>query len=407
MAAGGALSRARDRLARLRGLTTVAAEGTVAAADISEEITRAVHRTLGLRTGPPGRTRGLTGLVYRIVRAIARGVGVGARDDHAPQTPATGTSAAALAALNGVVGDRLLADGNPLTTPLSFWHDGAALDLARPAVSASPHLVLAVHGLCLDESCWRVGQGDTAVDLGRAVADAVGGVAIGVRYNSGRHISDNGAELAVAVQALVDAWPVPVESVRVVAHSMGGLVTRSAVAQAQARGLAWPARTAGAVCLGSPHHGSPVERVGAWVHDRLHATRFTAPLARAAELRSAGITDLRWGIVREADWAARDRFELAEDLRTPLPLPPDIPFYAVAASLAPVLGTPADDTLGDGLVPVQSALGAHPDPARALVFTEARVFAGTGHVDLLGDPDVHQQVVRWLAPDGHPTAEPA
>ena len=404
MAAGGTLSRLRDRAARLRGAVTVAADGTVAAADISEEITRAVHRTLGMRTGAPGRTRGITGFVYRTVRRIARLVGLGVRGAPAPSAPPTGVTATALAVLNGVMGDRLAAGGNPLATPLSFWHDGQPLDLASPIVAPTPHLVLTVHGLCLDERCWRVAEGDTVTDIGRAVADAVGGVAVGVRYNTGRHISDNGADLAVGIQALVDGWPVPVESVRVVAHSMGGLVMRSAIAQARARGLTWPDYTTGVVCLGTPHHGSPVERVGKWVHDHLDTTRFTAPLARAAELRSAGVTDLRWGIVREDDWAARDRFEHADDLRTPLALPPGIPFYAVAASLAPVLGTPADETLGDGLVPVSSALGAHPDAKRALVFTHARVFAGPGHVDLLGDAAVQRQVLDWLAPGHLPDA---
>ena len=405
MAAGGALSRTdrrRDRAARLAGLARLAANGTVAAADISEGVTRAVHDALGMRTGPAGRTRGLTGFVYRWVRRIARLVGRGAAQAPAATDAATGTEAGLLAVLNGVMGDRLAADGNPLAIPMSFWVDGCP---ARTVRAGSPHLVLLVHGLCLDESCWKA-RADDETDVGGVAAHLVDGVAVGVRYNTGRHISDNGADLAVGVQALVDGWPVPVRSVTVLAHSMGGLVVRSAFAAAAERGLTWTERVRAVVCLGTPHHGSPVERVGWWVHGRLRAGRFSAPLARAAELRSAGVTDLRWGAVRRSDWHGRDRFGALDDVRAPLPLPDGVPFYAIAGTTARRRGTAADRLVGDGLVPVWSALGEHDDPARRLDFSGTRVLPATGHVRLLTDSAVAAQLTAWLGarPPGHPAA---
>jgi hypothetical protein len=56
--------------------------------------------------------------------------------------------------------------------------------------------------------------------------------------------------------------------------------------------------------------------------------------------------------------------------------------------------------LGDGLVPIDSALGRHRDKARCLAFTEDRQWVGYGmnHLDLLNHAEVYAQLVRWLAP---------
>jgi hypothetical protein len=54
--------------------------------------------------------------------------------------------------------------------------------------------------------------------------------------------------------------------------------------------------------------------------------------------------------------------------------------------------------LGDGLVPQDSALGQHEDPARDLGFPEARraVVRSTGHVELLSSPEVYARLRGWL-----------
>src|ERR1039457_5232634 len=43
------------------------------------------------------------------------------------------------------------------------------------------------------------------------------------------------------------------------------------------------------VFLGTPHHGSALERAGNWVNVLLGLTPYTSPLARIASIRSAGI----------------------------------------------------------------------------------------------------------------------
>ena len=74
-----------------------------------------------------------------------------------------------------------------------------------------------------------------------------------LRYNTGRHISTNGQQFAQMLQALCDAWPIPVESVSLLGHSMGGLIIRSACwyAQSQQANLA-AIPAAGGLSSGTP-----------------------------------------------------------------------------------------------------------------------------------------------------------
>jgi hypothetical protein len=77
--------------------------------------------------------------------------------------------------------------------------------------------------------------------------------------------------------------------------------------------------------------------------------------------------------------------------------------FAVAATTT--RGGPlADRVVGDGLVPVDSALGLHPDPTRDLAFPEARRWIGRGmnHFDLLARREVYRRIRGWLEEPGRP-----
>jgi hypothetical protein len=71
--------------------------------------------------------------------------------------------------------------------------------------------------------------------------------------------------------------------------------------------------------------------------------------------------------------------------------------HAIAASLLEGTGLAAR-LVGDGLVPLDSALGRHRDRARALAFGPGRTWVarGMGHFDLLGRREVYRVVERWL-----------
>jgi hypothetical protein len=116
-------------------------------------------------------------------------------------------------------------------------------------------------------------------------------------------------------------------------------------------------------------------------------------------LRSAGITDLRYGNLLDEDWLQFDRFASKGDLRKSVSLPDGVECFAIAATTGERRGDASDRLLGDGLVPVASALGRHREVAKTLRIPESNqsIFYGTNHLELLSDRDVYAQLKNWHA----------
>ena len=403
--------KAHIRPADIRGLSRLAIDATLGLTRLVETM----HHNIARTPGPLGRyteepTRGITGLVYRTIEGGTRLVG-GGLDAllgqltallETRQTAASATSAtreALLAAVNGVLGDHLAASANPLAIPMQLRVGGQPLDLDAQALAArlpqaGGRILLLVHGLCMNDLQWR----RHGHDHGAALAAAAGCTPLYLHYNSGRHVSSNGHDLAELLEKLVQAWPVPIESLTIVGHSMGGLVARSACHYAQHSGHAWLRQLRQMVFIGTPHHGAPLERGGNWVNVLLELSPYTAALARLAKLRSAGITDLRHGSIVDEDWQQGDRFE-RKRRRQCVPLPQAVPCYAIAATTAASGGKAARTLPGDGLVPLQSALGQHAQRSQDLGIPAAQrmVVHGLHHLDLLDSPEVCALLLRWLS----------
>jgi pimeloyl-ACP methyl ester carboxylesterase len=353
---------------QLRGTSRLAVDATIGISNLVEAMHAKIAR-LPL-TPSRGKTSGITGLVYRSVRGVTKLVGGGLDLALGAMTPLLGQADAdranaVQAALNGVLGDYLEDTANPLATPMSL----------RPLVEGAtgPALVM-LHGLCMNEAQWR----RDGADFPAALA-ALGYQPLGLRYNSGRPIWKNGAEQA----RLLDDVAGPLT---LIGHSMGGLVIRSAIAQAGRR--RWRKRLQTMVTLGTPHHGAPLERGGQQVQQLLNISAYSRPLALLAARRSAGIRDLRHGSLLEADAGRASR----------IPLPKGVACYAAAAALTNDPQGPVARWGGDGLVPVASALGRHREPKRRLTFTEDVTFTGIGHLALQTDPAVLEQLQEWLRP---------
>lgn len=357
---------------QLRGASRLAVDAVTGITDLVE----AMHAEIARRPlmARRHRTSGITGLVYRSVRGVTRLVGGGLDVALAALQPLLADAGperanALQAALNGVLGDYLEATANPLATPMGLH------PLVEGAVDARtrPTLVM-LHGLCMNEAQWR----RDGADFPAALA-ALGYRPLGLRYNSGRAIWRNGAELA----ELLDSVPGPLT---LVGHSMGGLVARSAIAQA--RGRHWPKRLQRLVTLGTPHQGAPLERGGQQVQQLLAISAYSRPLALLAARRSAGIRDLALGSLLEADAGKASR----------IALPAGVACYAVASTTTKKPSGPPARWLGDGLVPVASALGQHREAARRLAFTDTALFTGLGHLGLQTDAAVLAQLQAWLTP---------
>ena len=361
-----------------------------------------------VRARPDERTRGVTGLVYKSVRGVTRVVGASADalfewlGPTLTQADAGGLPRAereaVVAALNGVVGDHLAATGNPLAIAMALRHEGRTLVLDRPTLrlrlpEATPRVLVLMHGLCMNDLQWqRDGH-----DHGAALARDAGYTPVYLHYTSGLSVSTNGRVLAHLMERLLDAWPVPIERLTLLGHSMGGLVARSALyhgALASRGSLRWPARVDDLVSLGTPHQGAPLERAGQGVDLLLGAAPYAAPLARLGKIRSAGIRDLQHGeiVVSGSDGHGTHR-------RAQVPLPASARCFAIAGCLGPASGSLKGQVLGDGLVPVASALGQHREPARRLAFHADRqaVVHETGHLELLSSAAVAEILTRWLA----------
>lgn len=395
----------RFRPSDLRGITLLAVEATTGMTDLVEAMHHNIAGTVGVALPAQRATRGITRLVYRSIRGVTRLVGGGldavlsqaaARLGEGSSPPAR---EALMAALNGVLGDHLAASGNPLAIPMRLRRDGQPLEPGPALAAAIPQpsgkLAVLAHGLCMNDLQWnRNGH-----DHGAALARDLGYTPLYLHYNSGLHVSTNGRELAGLLESLVRHWPVPVEELTILGHSMGGLVARSACHYGRVEGHDWPRVLKRLVFLGTPHHGSPLERGGNWVDTVLGTTPYTAPLARLGKIRSAGITDLRHGNLLDEDWAGRDRFERSADPRRPVPLPEGVECYAMAAKTREGLDGAWPGWPSDGFVPSDSALGHHEEPGLSLSLPESRrwILHGTHHFELLGQQEAYEKIKEWLA----------
>jgi hypothetical protein len=396
------------RIADLRGIHRLAADATVGITDLVEAMHATILRTPGvLRHRTAGRTSGITGLVYRSVRGVTRLVGTGgdalleAIGRRVADRASSPEREAALAALNGVFGDYLAESGNPLAIAMAVRAQGAAVPLSTAALrtafpSPSPRLLVLVHGLCMNDLQWsRRGQ-----DHGAALAAELGFTPVYLHYNTGRHISANGREFAATMATLVREWPQPIEQLAVLAHSMGGLVVRSGCHYAALAGDAWLERLQRIVFLGTPHFGAPLERAGAIVDALMQVSPYSAPFARLGKSRSAGIMDLGHAHLRDEDWQAKHAVATRR-AGASLPLPRGSRCFAIAASRQKHPGPGKRGMRGDGLVPVDSALGRSSDPRRDLGIPDDRRWIGHGmsHFDLLDRPEVYAKIRHWLAGD--------
>ena len=385
----------RSHISDFRG----AARMIVDAAEATTEVVEKMHRTIQVRPAPQGvsvtdRTKGITGLVYRSIRMgislVGQAIDVGLTPLMMllPEGESSRVRDAYRSAANGVYGDYLSQTGNPLAIDMSLHHRDRQVDLNDSTSVLEQHgdaapvskLLVLVHGSCMNDQQWnRDGH-----DHGAAIADDLGYLPLYLRYNSGLHIVSNGRSFAELLEALIGNWKQPVEELAVMGHSMGGLVARSACHYAHAAGHAWPKYLRKLVFLGTPHHGAPLEQGGHGLDVLMELSPYSMPLTRLSRARSAGITDLRHGTISTDEHS--------------VPLPSGVKCYAAAAVLSAKRGPLSDRLVGDGLVPLDSALGRHRDINRSLKIPKSRQWVGfgLGHRDLLCHPDVYAQLRRWL-----------
>lgn len=393
--------------ADLQGLTRILVDAIVGVTDIVEKMQQQIVHPPYLPSTPIQHLiTGISNISYKGVKLITKFVGGGldkALEQIQIRLGDKGISfehkELFLAVLNGVIGDYLEEHKNPLAIPMQFRNKGNAIELNAESIQqAYPKIngkiLIMAHGLCMDDIRWARNGHNHGVEL----ANELDYTPIYLRYNTGRHISTNGQDFNVLLEELVNNWPVPIEEIVILAHSMGGLVSRSAFHYGEQAENTWITHLKKIVFLGTPHHGAPLERAGNYIVLLAESMPYLKPFARLGKIRSAGITDLRHGSLLDEDWVGIGRFEEQMDSRTTIPLPQHVACYAVAA----IIGEESDDlsihALGDGLVYIDSALGQHDIAAKNLAFKQDNTWVvhGNNHMDLLDNPIIYAQVRRWL-----------
>jgi pimeloyl-ACP methyl ester carboxylesterase len=403
------------RKGEIRSLSEIAAGSIAQPGQTAREVHTAVSGRVFGMLGPLGAPvrllhDGISDASYRgIAAAIRAPVSAGGRliAGRAPEgsttiadSPAGGL---ALGALNGIAGDRIAQDHPDLAIELTVRRRGHDVPLSKAGLAeafpdATPRLAVFVHGLCGTEDTWRfrsLGE-KRSPTYGARLRREVGITPLYVRYNTGLRVSDNGRELAAALERVVADWPVDVEEIALVGHSMGGLVARSACHYGEQEGHAWTEPLRHIFCLGTPHLGAPLERaanVAGWALARLPESRPFADLF--FNRRSVGIKDMRFGNCVEEDWCDCDPDEFLRDRCREVPFLPGATYYFVVATLTKRPGG-LGHLVGDLLVQYPSASGNGRRRRIPFELENGHHLGGAHHMRLLNHPDVYAQIRKWI-----------
>ena len=398
--------KSKATISELRGLSSLLTDATTGVTESAQDLHKRILMPSFLPDTPIRKLIALiTDLVYSGVKGVTRLVGKGVDKSWEQINPKLRINLPfkekeqLIAILNGIVGDYLVENSNPLATEMEVFYQGKALDLGDtsdlnfdPIVNGK--ILLMVHGLCMDYGCWTRKEHNH----GELIAAELGSTPLYLNYNSGLHISANGKKLNSLLEKIIESWPVPIQEITILAHSMGGLLMRSAMHYATEEENNWQNLLEKIVFIGTPHHGSPVERIGNYTHHLLNSIHYTKPFGKLARLRSAGISDLRHGNLRDEDWEHADRFKHHKDQRLQSNNQKVENFYCIAASLAKDGDELTSSKAGDGLVLPKSAFGENDDSKKDLGILDSNKshFSATGHFDLLSSKEVYRQIRLWL-----------
>lgn len=389
-----------SRMDMIEGLAQLTTTGAVEVTELVESI----HREILLRPFqgvlPHSVNRlgfTMTKKVYDIVKKVMTFSGgqtaaaLRSLNGVVNDSPLSFTEKFTVNAINGVMGDHLVHENNPLALDMLLYDRyGNVFDKRLEG-----RVVILIHGLCMSYHSWHPAQD---IGLGEHIVYSQPDTTIlYLDYNTGRRISQSGHSFSSLMQELVEDNP-NITHIDLIGHSMGGLVARSAMFYGKQECMNWTQKVDHYISLGSPHHGAVLERIGFFLQESLSKVPIAGNLSRLLDLRSAGIIDLRHGSIRHDDWQhLHQRMGMSDDIRKSAPLPSDVNAYLIAATLEAAPKKNAKDILGDGLVSVASALGEHKGEHDLQVpESHKAVFYGVNHMDIQYHERVRQQIIEWL-----------
>jgi pimeloyl-ACP methyl ester carboxylesterase len=273
-------------------------------------------------------------------------------------------------------------------------------DLATAFTVPTAKLAVFVHGLAETENSWTATAPDgSEAGYGPSLRAELGYTPVYIRYNSGRHISDNGRLLSQLLTEVIAGWPVSPDEVLLVGHSMGGLVIRSACHYGTGDAQPWVRLVRHAVYLGTPHLGAPLARaagLAGWALSRVPETRPFAPLLNGS---SAGVKDLRFGYLLDEDWSGCEPDSCRRDHRGDVPLLDSANHLVISVTITSDPDSPVGAVVGDLLVQPASAHGRRRRRQYIPFPTDGRRrLGGLTHLHLLNHPSVWAEIRALLHP---------
>ena len=391
---------------KLQGVSRIITDATIGITDLVESMhKRIVHPPFLPSTPIQHLITNIAGIAYKNIRWSTRLIGssadkaLGMFASASAKIETTDERQAMQSVLNGVIGDYLEKNDNPLNISMQFRHQGKAISLDKESLQKTypkinGKILLMVHGSCMNDIRWTRKEHNHGLTLAKELHKKP----IYLNYNSGRHISDNGQNLNELLEKLVLSWPVPIEELNIIAHSMGGLVSRSALYYGQQQENSWTKNLKKIIFLGTPHHGSSLEQAGNYLEAVLEAVPYAKPFARLAKIRSAGVTDLRYGNLIDEDWQNIDQFKIKGDQRQNIPLPKKVACYSIAGVIGKALTSGSTKLLGDNMVGIKSAFGQHKNLDKNLNFKKENTWVAyeNNHLDLLSNPKVYSKIKSWM-----------
>ncbi|MFD2230227.1 esterase/lipase family protein [Alkalimarinus sediminis] len=309
------------------------------------------------------------------------------------------------AVLNGVIGDYLVEQNNPLAIDMGFYHQGAPLSLPNPELKYSNKIVVLLHGLTNLETIWDINTGENqesvkstsnVINYGIHLQRDFGFTPLFLRYNTGLPIEENGRQFTQLMAQLISAYPKPIDEIVFVGFSMGGLLMRYAQKNAIEANAPWLTKLTNCFYLGTPHEGSYFERFGHLASSMVRniPKEYISHWADWIDVRSEGIQDLKHGLAH----LRKTEPEYDESHGSCGSFYQHAGHHFISGSLTEESDSVLNKIFGDALVTHGSA-----NPNTAPVGSKFAHFDGVPHVPLAHTERVYQQVKQWIEERGSKT----
>ncbi len=308
-----------------------------------------------------------------------------------------------IGALNGIVGNHLEYQENGLSIEMGFYFNGQEIQLKKEEIikrypNLNSKICILIHGLTNDETVWGFKE-DNKTNYGTLLQNDFGFTPFFVRYNTGLHISENGKQFSQLINELIENYPIEISEINLIAHSMGGLVTRSACYYGPLQGTNWSNKLNKLIFLGTPHLGAPLEKFGNVLTNLLKTipSSYTKLAGNIIDLRSDGIKDLRYGYLIDEDWKNQHPDALLRNNKKTIPLLGHVDYYLITGTLTQDPKHLISEWFGDALVREKSGKGLSNDEHHIpFNLNNHKEFPGIAHLPLAYSPEIYLQIKNWI-----------